>query len=95
LIAHPLVLTVADAIPGLLRSAGGRTGIVTSIQRFGSALNLNIHLHMLMPDGAYSFTARFTRRPDSQVRLKTVVVTETGPETLPTGCHRRLFECDA
>ena len=30
--------------------------------RFGSALNLNIHLHILIPDGAYTFAddqARF------------------------------------
>ncbi len=35
-------------------------------QRFGSALNLNIHLHMLVLDGAYIFThdrARFHRAP--------------------------------
>ena len=35
-------------------------------QRFGSALNLNIHLHMLVLDGAYTFTddrARFHRAP--------------------------------
>ncbi len=38
------------------RSAGAETGIVTFIQRFGSALNLNIHLHMLVLDGAYTFT---------------------------------------
>ena len=31
---------------GLSRSAGAQTGIVTFIQRFGSALNLNIHLHL-------------------------------------------------
>jgi hypothetical protein len=37
-----------------LRS-GAKTGIVTAIQRFGSNLGLNIHLHMLVPDGAYSF----------------------------------------
>ena len=30
-----------------------RTGAVTLIQRFGSALNLNVHLHMLFLDGAY------------------------------------------
>jgi Putative transposase len=37
---------------GLAR-ASGATGAVTLIQRFGSALNLNIHLHMLVLDGAY------------------------------------------
>jgi hypothetical protein len=26
-------------------------GAITLIQRFGSALNLNIHYHMLVPDG--------------------------------------------
>jgi hypothetical protein len=31
------------------------TGAVTLIQRFGSALNLNIHFHMLFLDGAYLF----------------------------------------
>ncbi len=30
-----------------------RTGAVTLIQQFGSALNLNIHFHMLFLDGVY------------------------------------------
>lgn len=30
-----------------------RTGAVTFIQRFGSALNLNVHFHMLFLDGVY------------------------------------------
>jgi len=29
------------------------TGAVTLIQRFGSALNLNVHFHMLFLDGIY------------------------------------------
>ena len=42
----------------LVRKAGythdrPRTGAVTLIQRFGSALNLNIHFHMLFLDGVY------------------------------------------
>ena len=42
----------------LIKKAGfscttARTGAVTLIQRFGSALNLNIHFHMLFLDGAY------------------------------------------
>jgi hypothetical protein len=76
--ARPEVLTrvlnvVARAVSstvlkraGLSRSVGAETGIVTFIQRFGSALNLNIHLHMLVLDGAYTFThdrARFHRAP--------------------------------
>lgn len=32
---------------GFTRKSGARSGIVTLIQRFGSALNLNIHLHMI------------------------------------------------
>jgi hypothetical protein len=42
----------------LVRKAGhthatASTGAVTLIQRFGSALNLNIHFHMLFLDGVY------------------------------------------
>jgi hypothetical protein len=32
----------------------GRPGAVTFIQRFGSALNLNIHFHALLPDGVFA-----------------------------------------
>ena len=32
-----------------------RTGAVTLIQCFGSALHFNIHLHMLFVDGVYTF----------------------------------------
>jgi hypothetical protein len=39
-------------------SSGARTGAVTLIQRFGSALNLNPHLHMLFLDGAYAFRGK-------------------------------------
>jgi hypothetical protein len=51
-------------------SSGARTGTVTLIQRFGSALNLNPHLHMLFLDGAYVFrgqrpTFHRARRPSS------------------------------
>ncbi|MGA0266870.1 MAG: transposase zinc-binding domain-containing protein, partial [Lysobacterales bacterium] len=40
---------------GFTVASGARTGAVTLIQRFGSALNLNPHLHMLFLDGAYTF----------------------------------------
>ncbi len=36
-----------------LTHAQAQTGAVTLIQRFGSAANLNIHLHCLMLDGVY------------------------------------------
>lgn len=61
----------------LVKKAGythhtARTGAVTLIQRFGSALNLNIHFHMLFLDGVYvdhlNGTARFhwVKAPTSQ-----------------------------
>jgi hypothetical protein len=61
----------------LVRKAGysrktARTGAVTLIQRFGSALNLNIHFHMLFLDGVYvdrfdgSARFRWVRSPTSQ-----------------------------
>ena len=42
----------------LIKKAGfthktAKTGAVTLIQRFGSALNLNIHFHILFLDGVY------------------------------------------
>ena len=53
----------------LIRKAGfscktARTGAVTLIQRFGSALN--IHFHMLFLDGVY------VERPDVSVRFRWV-----------------------
>jgi len=63
----------------LVRKAGftqrrGRTGAVTLIQRFGSALNLNIHFHLLVLDGAYELTAaglRFRRvAPPTSIELE-------------------------
>jgi hypothetical protein len=36
-----------------LESGEGQGGAVTLIQRFGSAANLNIHLHCLVLDGVY------------------------------------------
>ncbi|MBT3093907.1 MAG: transposase [Candidatus Thiodiazotropha sp. (ex Lucina pensylvanica)] len=45
----------------LIRKSGftrktAQTGAVTLIQRFGSALNLNVHFHMLFLDGVYTET---------------------------------------
>ncbi len=39
---------------GLTRASGARSRAVTFIQRFASALNLNVHLHILIPDGVYA-----------------------------------------
>ena len=49
--------TAAKRRAGLRAGADAETGVVTFIQRFGSALNLNIHLHLLVLDGAYTFVA--------------------------------------
>ena len=40
---------------GFTVASGAKTGAVTLIRRFGSALNLNIHFHLLFLGGAYSF----------------------------------------
>lgn len=55
----------------LVRKAGltkriARTGAVTLIQRFGSALNLNVHFHMLFLDGVY------VENPDGSARFRWV-----------------------
>jgi hypothetical protein len=55
----PLLHVVDRVIAGfLVKRAGFKlsradTGVVTLIQRFGSAANLNIHLHCLVLDGVY------------------------------------------
>jgi Transposase zinc-binding domain/Putative transposase len=41
--------------------AGGRTGTVTAVQRFGGGLNLNVHFHTLALDGV------FVRSPAGQL----------------------------
>jgi hypothetical protein len=55
----------------LVKKAGfscktAQTGAVTLIQRFGSALNLNIHFHMLFLDGVY------VERPNGSLRFRWV-----------------------
>jgi hypothetical protein len=45
----------------------GATGAVTLIQRFGSALNLNIHFHILFLDGVYVYR---DNRPPRFQRVK-------------------------
>ena len=57
----------------LIKKAGftnkiARTGAVTLIKRFGSALNLNVHFHMLFLDGVYA------DHPDGSTRFRWVKV---------------------
>jgi hypothetical protein len=63
---------------GLTRASGARSGIVTLVQRFGSALNLNIHLHMAALDGVYTVSksgkAKFHRvKAPNQTELQTLL----------------------
>ena len=66
---HDLCRTVVSvyvrAVLGFLRTrarragiANGRSGAVAIIQRFGGALNLNVHIHALVIDGVFTDDAR-------------------------------------
>jgi len=68
LAAHPQLLSPVLQVVNravstfLIKQAGlkrteAQTGAVTLIQRFGSAANLNIHLHCLVLDGVYDTSA--------------------------------------
>ena len=54
-IIHRVIAGFLRKQAGLKRAAAD-TGAVTLIQRFGSAANLNIHLHCLVLDGVYRRT---------------------------------------
>jgi hypothetical protein len=63
---------------GLTRASGARSGAVTLVQRFGSALNLNIHFHMIALDGVYTVNktgkAKFHRvNAPNQKELRTLL----------------------
>ena len=68
----PVLGIVHRVIAGWLADQAGvprdtaQCGAVILIQRFGSALNLNIHFHMLWLDGVYEDT---TERPQRKPRL--------------------------
>ncbi|MCI1709229.1 MAG: transposase [Chiayiivirga sp.] len=65
-----------------------RTGAVTLIQRFGSALNLNVHLHMLWLDGVYE--PRADPQSPAAPRLRTHI-----RATDRAGGHDRAGACCA
>src|SRR5438128_5692777 len=71
---HRLCRTVLHVFARALRSAyrrqarryglaGGETGMVTSVQRFGGAVNVHLHFHTLVLDGV------FVREPDGTLRF--------------------------
>jgi hypothetical protein len=71
---HRLCRTVLQVFVRALRSAyrraarrqglsGGETGMVTSVQRFGGAVNVHLHFHTLVLDGV------FVHEPDGTLRF--------------------------
>ena len=51
------VRTVLGFLRHVARQAGvvdGRSGAVAIVQRFGGALNLNVHVHVLAMDGVFA-----------------------------------------
>jgi len=82
LATHPSLIgrvlgIVCRVIAGHLIRQGGytqqwaRTAAITLIQRFGSALNLNIHFYMLFLDGVYGVGPDSTRLRFQWVRART------------------------
>ena len=62
-----------------------RTGCVTVIQRFGGALNLNIHFHTLVIDGV------FCQQPDGSLSVvQASAPTDTEVERLVVTIQRRV-----
>ncbi len=62
---------------------GVRCGSVTFVQRFGSALNVNPHFHVLVPDGVFVEGPHGVLAPNAADRDRIV----PGPQEAPTeGC---------
>ena len=62
--------TFVRAVLGSLRRrarrtgvADGRSGVVAILQRFGAALNLNVHIHAVVLDGVYAEDFCVGRKP--------------------------------
>jgi hypothetical protein len=72
------------------KKSTAHTGAVTLIQRFGSALNLNIHFHLLFLDGVYVGAA------DSSARFRRVKAPTSAELTqlIHTIAHRCRPEAD-
>ena len=47
---------------------GGRTGMVTALQRAGGALNVNLHFHSLVLDGVFTEAPGGAHRPGGNAR---------------------------
>jgi Transposase zinc-binding domain/Putative transposase len=93
---HPLCRTVLGVFVRALRSAyrrhakraglaGGETGMVTSVQRFGGGLNLHVHFHTLVLDGV------FVRQPDDTLVFHPAAPpTDADVRRVVQRVHRRL-----
>ena len=52
-----LLLAATRKRSGFAPRRSANTGAICAVQRFGSALNLNVHFHALLLDGAYTSSA--------------------------------------
>ena len=97
-VVHRCLAAHLIAKAGLSRK-DARTGAVTLIQRFGGALNLNVHFHMLLLDGVYveraDGTLRF-RRVGAPTAAELEALTDTLARRIGRLLERRgLVERDA
>ena len=100
----PLICVIPQFASHLIQKAGftrntARTGALTLIQRFGSALNLNLHFHMLFLDGVYVVGANGEVEWFRWVRVPTTAelteLTHTIAERVGRFLQRQgLLECD-
>ena len=65
LASRALAVTLRAIFLGYRRREGrrGRCGAITFVQRFGSALNLNVHFHCVVPDGVFLEDGEFVAAP--------------------------------
>jgi hypothetical protein len=94
---HRLCRTVLQVFVRALRSAyrrqgrrqglgGGETGMVTSIQRFGGAVNAHLHFHTIVLDGL------FVREPDGTLRFHAAALPTDGDVRRVVARVRRRLE---
>jgi len=62
---------------------GGRGGAVVIVQRFGSALNLNVHLHAMVLDGVFARDVAIARRIQRLLGRRGIVDDSDGVDVNP------------
>ena len=82
LVLNLVLRTISSSLikkAGFKKKSGAKTGSVTFIQQFGGSLKLNIHFHILYPEGVWTFNQRKVSfhplRPPSQVELDNLLKT--------------------